>query len=75
VTKPSDQPTPATGGTSVTSRETDQRDQAERARLTDAALRADRQGRDRAIRRADEQLPDKRDRLGDTPNTPQDRPL
>jgi hypothetical protein len=59
----------------VTSNETDQRDRAERARLTDAALRADREGHDRAIRQADEQLPDKRDCLGDTPNTPGDRPL
>ena len=54
----------------MTSRETDQRDQAERRRLVDVTLAAD-----RAIRRADEQPPDKRDRLGDTPNTPQDEPL
>ena len=36
---------------------------------------AHRQGRDRIIRLADKRLPDHRDRLSDTSNTPGDEPL
>jgi hypothetical protein len=54
------------------SNDTDRTDRRERDRLTDAALAADRQGRDRLRRRADAQLePSHGDppRSADTPNT------
>jgi hypothetical protein len=51
----------------VSSKETDLADRAYRERQTEAALAADRAGRDRLIRQADEQPRDRN--LGNTPNT------
>jgi hypothetical protein len=56
----------------VSSKDSDLADRAERRRVTERALAADRQGRDRMIRLADEQ-PSDDSRLTDTPNT--GRPL
>jgi hypothetical protein len=59
----------------MTSRETDLDRRRERGRTADQAIAADRAGRNKLADAADEQLPDNRDRLADTPNTPADRPL
>jgi hypothetical protein len=52
----------------VTSRKTDLQDRAVREANLDRALAEDRRGRDRLIRQADMQMPD-RSQLSATPNT------